>query len=154
MAARPPSKLYRLQKLVRRHKTAFAAAALMSVVLLAATGISAWQAVLAKQRLAESEAISKFLTEVFRSPDPARDGRTITVAETLGAAAKKLETDLAAHPAQRAKLQATLSTTYYTLGLYREAIPLQEKIRDLLPCRFWSRAPQHPGSAAHPGDLL
>ena len=40
-------------------------------------------ATLATQRLADSEAISKFLTEVFRSPDPARDGRTITVAETL-----------------------------------------------------------------------
>ena len=48
---------------------------------------------LAKQRLAESEAISKFLTEVFQSPDPARDGRTITVADILGAAARKLDSD-------------------------------------------------------------
>jgi hypothetical protein len=70
-------------------------------VLLAATGISAWQAIratraemAARERLADSEAVSKFLTEVFQSPDPARNGRTITVAETLGAAAKKLDTDL------------------------------------------------------------
>ena len=112
--ARPPSTAYRMQKAWRRNKTAFAAAALMAAVLLAATGISVWQAVrakraetLAKQRLAESEAISKFLTQVFQSPDPARDGRTITVAETLGAAAKKLESELTNQPARRAKLQAT-----------------------------------------------
>jgi serine/threonine protein kinase/tetratricopeptide (TPR) repeat protein len=78
----------------------------------------------------ESEAISKFMTEVFRSPDPTRDGRTITVAETLDRAAKKLESDLANHPDRRAKLQATLGATYNALGLARQAIPLQEKARD------------------------
>jgi hypothetical protein len=126
----PPSQIYRFQKMVRRNKAAFGATALIAVVLVAATGISVWQATLAKRRLVESEAISKFLTEVFQSPDPERDGRTITVAEALGAAAKKLETDLANQPARRAKLQATLAWTYFTLALYSEAIPLQEKVRD------------------------
>ena len=36
-----------------------------------------------EQARKEAEAISTFLGEVFQSPDPARDGRTITVAETL-----------------------------------------------------------------------
>jgi tetratricopeptide (TPR) repeat protein len=130
VSARPPSAGYRLQKAWRRHKTAFVTAALIGVVLMIATGASVWQAVLANKRLAESEAIAKFLTEVFRSPDPARDGRTITVAESLGAAAKKLETDLAKQPARRATFQGTLGVTYHGLGLNREAIPLQEKARD------------------------
>ena len=141
VVARPPSPAYRLQKAWRRNKTAFAVAALIAAVLVAATGVSAWQAILAKQRLAESEAISKFLTQVFQSPDPARDGRTITVAETLGAAAKKLEADLAGQPARRAKLQATLGLTYHGLGLYREAIPLQEKVRDYYVS---ASGPEHP----------
>jgi tetratricopeptide (TPR) repeat protein len=85
---------------------------------------------LAKERLAEAEAISKFLTEVFQSPDPLRDGRTITVAELLGAAAKTLDTELSQQPARQAKLQSTLGLTYHALGLNREAIPLQEKVRD------------------------
>ena len=67
---------------------------------------------------------------VFQSPDPARDGRTITVAETLDRAVTNLDRDLAAQPALRAQLQATLGGTYYALGLYREAIPLEEKARD------------------------
>ena len=45
VVARPPSAAYRFQKTVRRHKAAFAVAALMAVVLVAATGISVWQAV-------------------------------------------------------------------------------------------------------------
>ena len=164
IVARPPSGAYRFQKLVRRNRLAFVAAALMAGMLLAASGVSTWQAVranrqaqralqaealaqqrlveskaneaLATQRLADSEAISKFLTEVFQSPDPARNGRTITMAETLGAAAKKLETDLATQPARRAKLQATLGATYYALGLYPEAIALQEKVRDYYLATF------------------
>ena len=39
--ARPPSRLYEFQKTVRRHSFGFAAAALMTLVLVAATGISA-----------------------------------------------------------------------------------------------------------------
>jgi tetratricopeptide (TPR) repeat protein len=85
---------------------------------------------LAKERLTESEAISKFLTGLFQSPDPTRDGRTIKVIDILGAAVKKLDTELANQPARRASLQATLGITYRALGLYREAIPLQEKARD------------------------
>jgi len=114
--ARPPSAAYKLQKSFRRNKLAFATAGIVAAALLLGVMVSTWQAVratkaekLAKNRLAEvaaerdakeearkeAEAISKFLTQVFQSLDPARDGRTITVAETLGAAAKKLDTDLA-----------------------------------------------------------
>ena len=137
VAARPPSRLYEFQKTVRRHKFGFAAAAAVIAVLAIGALVSTWQAIratraetLARQRQVESEAISKFLTEVFQSPDPARDGRTVTVAETLGAAARKLETGLTNQPARQANLQATLGATYFALGLYREALHLQEKVRD------------------------
>jgi serine/threonine protein kinase len=45
-------------------------------------------------------------------------------------ATQKLGTDLANQPARRAKLQSAIGETYYGLGLYHEAIPLQEKVRD------------------------
>jgi tetratricopeptide (TPR) repeat protein len=157
VVARPPSAAYRLQKLVRRNKLVFAATALIATVLFAATCISAWQAVratraetLAKQRLTESEAISRFLKEVFQSPDPARDARSITVADSLRAAAKKLETDLATQPARRAKLQATLGLTYQALGLPREAIPLQEGVRNYFMITFGL---EHPETISAMDDL-
>lgn len=89
----------------------------------------------------DAEAISTFLTEVFQSPDPGRDGRTITVAETLDTAAKQLQTDLTDQPARRSKLQATLAKTYYALGLYQDAIPLQEQVRD---CYLSASGPENP----------
>ena len=151
VSATPPSAGYQFRKFARRNKATLRVAAAIAAVLVAATLVSTWQAVRATraekktaevlvQIIAERDAkelarkdaedIAKFLGEIFRSPDPTRDGRTITVAETLDKAAKKLDTDLAAQPARRAKLRATLSGTYLALGLARQAIPLQEKTRD------------------------
>jgi serine/threonine protein kinase/tetratricopeptide (TPR) repeat protein len=144
VVARPPSKLYEFQKSVRRHKFGFATAAALVTVLAVGLLVSAREAAranrearralqaeaVAKERLAESQAVSKLMIGVFQSPDPARNGRTITVAETLDRAVTNLDRDLAAQPALRAQLQATLGGTYYALGLYREAIPLEEKLYD------------------------
>ena len=151
IVARPPSRLYEFQRTVQRHKFGFAAAAALILVLMLGVVISTWQAVratkaerLANDRLSEvaaerdakeqarqeAEAISTFMGEVIQSPDPTRDGRNIQVVELLDRAAKKLETELADQPGRRADLQGRLASTYYALGLYREAIPLQEKVRD------------------------
>jgi serine/threonine protein kinase len=135
--ARPPSTAYRLRKAFRRHQLAYTAAAAVFVALVLGLTGSLWQAVratraeaLGSKRLRESEAISAFLTEVFQSPDPARDGRTVTVAETLDTAARRLESDLTGQPARRAQLQATLGKTYLALGLAGDAIPLLKKACD------------------------
>src|SRR2546427_9175291 len=49
IVARPPSNLYRLQKLVQRNKAAFAAATSISLLLVAATAVSTWLALRAKR---------------------------------------------------------------------------------------------------------
>ena len=140
----PPSKFYEFQKSVRRHKFGFATAAALFTMLAVGLLVSAREAAranrearralqseaVANERLAESQAVSKLMIGVFRSPDPKRDGRTITVAETLDRAVTNLDRDLAAQPALRAQLQATLGRTYNALGLWREAIPLEEKLYD------------------------
>ncbi len=88
----------------------------------------------------EAEQISGFMLGVFRSPDPTKDGREIRVVELLDNAVRKLETELADQPDLRAKLQATLAKTYYGLGLYREAVRLQEQVRDY---HLAATGPQH-----------
>jgi len=50
----PPSRTYRLRKFARRHRAAMATAALIAVVLVAATGVSSWQAVRATRANAEA----------------------------------------------------------------------------------------------------
>ena len=54
--ARPPSNLYRLQKLIRRNRGAFAAAAAILIALLGGAGISTWQAIRATR--AEHRALA------------------------------------------------------------------------------------------------
>jgi WD40 repeat protein len=49
IVARPPSQVYRFQKLVRRNKLVFAAAVALTVALLVGTVVSTWQAVLARR---------------------------------------------------------------------------------------------------------
>jgi len=146
--ARPPGTFYLIQKAWRRNKVLFTAGAVVAVALTLGIAVSTWQAVratraeaMAMQRLDESEAISHFLTSAFQSPDPARDGRTITIAERLDTAVQKLDTGLAGQPARRASLQATIGATYRALGLPRDAIPLLEKARDYQRA---NAGPEHP----------
>jgi eukaryotic-like serine/threonine-protein kinase len=147
--ARPPSATYRLQKTFRRHRLAFFAGAAVMLALVAGLAVSTWQAVRATraERLALSqaeslrlerdakedarksaEAVTTFLVSVFESPDPTRDGRKVTVAETLARATLRLEADLAAQPAERIRLLAVLGSTYHALGLNGEAARIQEKV--------------------------
>ena len=91
----PPSAAYLIQKLVRRHKLAFAAGTAVATSLVIGMSVSTWlfykekdaaeRATRAEhsalERLADAEAISMFLTAVFSNPDPARDGREIKVVE-------------------------------------------------------------------------
>jgi tetratricopeptide (TPR) repeat protein len=148
--ARPPEWKYRLWKLIRRNRLAFGAATGVVLALALGAAVSTWQAVVAKERLAESTAIARLLIQVFQSPDPSRNGRAITVAEALGAAVIKLETNLATQPERRAKLQATIAKTYFGLGLYSEAIPLQEKVRDYYRL---ASGPEHPDTLGAISEL-
>jgi serine/threonine protein kinase/tetratricopeptide (TPR) repeat protein len=155
VAARPASAGYRFHRLVRRNKLAFAASVAIAAVLVIGSTTSTWMFLresaartrateaekLANARLVqvsaerdatevarkEAEAISAFMTEVFQSSDPQRDGRTITVADTLDKAVKKLETDLADQPAQRNSMLAALGNAYEALGLHSQAVPIREK---------------------------
>jgi serine/threonine protein kinase len=151
VVARPPSTMYRMQKFMRRNKLAFAAGTAIAAMLVLGLAASLWQAAradrearraVAAERQAtakaaaeraareESEAVSKFMTEVFQSPNPTRRGRNITVADTLDRAVTNVDHELAAHPGVQARLLVTLGDTYYALGLSRQAIPLMERARD------------------------
>ncbi len=55
VVARPPSQAYLLQKLIRRHRIAFATAAAIGVVLVLGAAVSTWQAIRATR--AEREAM-------------------------------------------------------------------------------------------------
>lgn len=131
--ARPPSKIYRLQKLVRRNKLAFAAAlALMSALTLGAI-VSASQAIRAKRAEAtamqaqkQAEAMNRFLTEDLlyqATPDVNASEKNVTMKEVLEKAAGRLEQDaeIASDPELEARLRLAVGNTYFRLGMFGEA---------------------------------
>ena len=77
-----------------------------------------------------AEAVTTFLVEAFRSPDPSsQDGRQVKVADLLERATERLDKEFAGSPATRGSLLDTLGWTYLGLGLYDQAVGLLTKAR-------------------------
>ena len=81
----------------------------------------------AEQALAESEAVSSFLVEAFRSPDPSQDGLQIKVADLLDRASERLNQGFAGPEVTKGSLLNALGNTYSGLGLHDRAVSLHTK---------------------------
>ncbi|MBI1904194.1 MAG: serine/threonine protein kinase [Planctomycetia bacterium] len=90
----------------------------------------------------EAQAVSDYLVSAFRSPDPARDGRRITVAEMLASAAKRAQAEFADKPLVKARMLHALGQTYVGLGLPREALPLCAEAMELRRENLGEDAPE------------
>ena len=84
-----------------------------------------------------SEAISRFLQDLFEIPDPNQSrGETVTAREVLDRGVERIDTDLGGQPELRAELMDTMGRVYRKLGLYEPAKDLlQEALR--LRRNFW-----------------
>jgi non-specific serine/threonine protein kinase/serine/threonine-protein kinase len=152
VSAGPPGAVYRLGKVVRRHRfAALAAGALLLTLLLgiAGTTVGLLRA-RAAERAARQEArtareISDFLVGLFEVSDPGEArGDTVTAREILDDGARAIRTELGSEPAVRARLLETMGTVYQKLGLYEDAAALLE---DALAIRR-TRAPANPAEVA------
>src|SRR6266540_5305342 len=140
--ARPPSTLYRLQKSVRRNKTAYVAATAVATVLVLGVVVSAWQAIRAtrsereQSRLrsqaeteaAKATAISDFLQQMLGSANPdALKGSEYSVRQLLDDFSAGLATQLANQPEVEATVRATIGRAYYRLGVADKAVAHHER---------------------------
>ncbi len=135
VAACPPSRLYRLQKLVRRNKLVFAAAGAVVAALIVGLGLSTWlfirerrarQNAVAERSRAETEsrkstAITAFLQKTLASPDPSNRGFNMKVADVLSLASSALEKDFRNQPEIQAEIRTTLGQTYHQLEMFKHA---------------------------------
>lgn len=141
----PPSRIYRLRKFASRYRAGIAIAGAFVGLFAIGTAVSVWQAIRAthaEQQAKASEqfalknsrradAISDFLINAFRSPDPARDGRTVTMAELLDRAVNDVKEEFADDQRMQADLLNSLAQSYQGLGLYRESVLLFAKVQEL-----------------------
>jgi eukaryotic-like serine/threonine-protein kinase len=132
--ARSESTLYRIGKLVRRHRVESLAAALVLVSILAGTGAALWQArearaerdraELAAQR---SEAVAEYLLDLFRTADPWEvPADRLTAHQLLARGESRLAT-LPDDPLLRSRVLLAMGETYRILGDATAARPLLEE---------------------------
>jgi eukaryotic-like serine/threonine-protein kinase len=160
----PPSRIYRLRKFASRYRAGIAIVGAFIGLFALGTAISTWQAIRAtraEQQTKASEqfalknsrradAISDFLINAFRSPDPARDGRTVTMAELLDRAVKDVKEEFADDQRMQADLLNAIAQSYQGLGLYRESVELFAKVQEL---RSASQGPLDTGTIESMSDL-
>ena len=78
----------------------------------------------------QAEAVSNFLVDAFRSPDPSSPrGRDVKVADVLDQASAKLDQGFAGSQATKGALLNALGRTYAGLGLYGQAVTAHTKAR-------------------------
>jgi serine/threonine protein kinase len=164
VVARPPSKLYRFQKTVRRNKLAFAAGAALAIALLLGAVVSSLEAVRAsraevtarRERDAathakqQAEAINRFLTEdlLFQAtPDENAREKKVTMEEVLERATRKLDqhAGIANQPEIEATLRLAVGRTYFKLGLLSEA---ERHLRQAVALRRDALGRSHPETLA------
>jgi serine/threonine protein kinase len=104
----------------------------------------------AEESRKQAEAVSEFLVEEFRSPDPSQDGRQMKVADVLDRAAVRLDQGLEGSPAIRAALLDALGRTYSSLGLYDKAVSMHTKA---VAIREAALGPDHPGTLGSCNNL-
>jgi tetratricopeptide (TPR) repeat protein len=163
----PPSAWYRFGKFARRNRAVITTAMVLAAALILGTGISAWQAILARraeryavvartqareeaekarQSQADTEAFSNFLVEdvltVVR-PKGVQNGLglNVTVAQALEAAEKKLEERFAGRPLAEATARDAIGKTWRILEKLEEA---ERHLRRAVELRRQGRGPDHP----------
>lgn len=127
--ARPDSAGYRLAKLVRRNRFAFAAASLAFGALAVGLGVAVFQRERAREaaRHAASEAaharqVQELMVQLFEGADPTRTlGASLSARQVLDEGARRLDRDSTVEPEIRADLSGSIARTYRALGLLDEA---------------------------------
>jgi tetratricopeptide (TPR) repeat protein len=145
VVARPPTNLYRFQKLVRRNKLAFAAASAVLAALILGLGVSTWmffkekharQRAVAAEKNANAEAsksqqVAQFLKDMLKGvgPSVALGRDTTMLREILDKTAERVSKDLTNQPDVQVELRDTLTGIYRELGLYKQ---MEEMARETL----------------------
>jgi tetratricopeptide (TPR) repeat protein len=137
----PPSAWYRLSKFTRRNRVALTTASVVGIALIAGTGVSLWQAQVARQaqRRAASEAaiaraVNNFLqTDLLGEADEygtgqdSNGGSPMTVREALDRASAQIGDRFRDQPLVEASIRMTIGTAYHRVRQPRLGVPHLER---------------------------
>src|SRR5262249_27988269 len=144
-----PSRAYRIQRYLQRHRVGVGVASGLAVLLVAfavSMGLQARRTALERDRATREAAVashvSDFLTRMFQvsAPDEARRN-SITAREILDRASRDIESGLEKDPELQARMMGTMGIVYEQLGLLTRAQVLLERALEL---RRLLQGPEHP----------
>jgi serine/threonine-protein kinase len=130
--ARPQSWRYRASRFVSRHRVAVGTAALLLLSLLAATGISMYQARVATRESQRARELNSFLTQMLSSANPswynphAATAESVTVRHVLDGAGKLIDARRLS-PEVEAEIRLVMGRTYVALGAMDAGRPHLER---------------------------
>jgi serine/threonine protein kinase/tetratricopeptide (TPR) repeat protein len=159
ITARPPSRRYQFQKLVRRNKFAFAAAGTVLAALVLGLGLAIWQFLekskayqQTKIEAAKARQVAQFLKNMLAGVGPsAALGRdTAMLREILDKTTDRVGKDLKDQPQVEAELLHTLGQVYRLLGQSRLA---ENLLRQAVAIRTKEFGRNHPDVAASLDNL-
>ena len=132
VTARPPSAWYRLERAWARNRLAFVAGGVVAVALVAATGVSTWQARRAMRLLEQNRTANVMLLGVFGEIDRGAYVNGMESLESLLLArledvGKRLDGELVSEPSVLFELLARLGRAFMSLGQYKRAIEFETK---------------------------
>jgi len=159
ISARPPSKIYKLQKTVLRNKLLFTGIGVIAVLLV--VSLIVVSASLAKEResrraavaaSAKSQQVTRFLEDMLNGAGPAAArGRDATMLlEILDQTAAHIGRELSDQPAVEAELRGLIGKLYEQIAKYGQA---EEMEREALAIRRRTFGPESREAAASMNDL-
>lgn len=138
VAARAPSRLYRLRKFVRRHRGGVAAATVAAIALATGLAVAVWQAGVAREQArradlqaARAERVAGFMTGLLREQDPFERefSRPRSARELVADGVLRARGELQDQPELRNALFAVLGEALLNLGDLAGARQLLQEAR-------------------------
>jgi eukaryotic-like serine/threonine-protein kinase len=143
VSAQPPSVTYRVRKFVGRRTGGVVASALVVLSLLFGAATFAWQSRRVVEERDLAVAVSDFLEDLFRAPDP-RTGLvqdTTRMVDFLAVAEEQVRTGLTDQPRPRARLLLTLGIVYRNLARRDLAVPVLREAVEAHEAAYRGRHP-------------
>ncbi|MCR9243599.1 MAG: serine/threonine-protein kinase [bacterium] len=121
VSARPPSAVYQLKKLARRHRAAFSASVIAILALVVGLVAALVSANRAAARLEESDGLVEYFENMLHAADPAIDGPNVRLREALARGTDAMQDFVTRFPRAEGRIRLAMGTAWFTLADYTRA---------------------------------
>ncbi len=133
ITARTPSRSYRLRLFLRRHRMRVTIAMGFVALLMGGLIAALWQAQIAREHASRAEAVTEFLTDLFKAADPWQNQQTpVTAGQLVAEAIASIDEELLDEPRTRADILLTLAIIEERLGSFKSSESLCRKAIETL----------------------